>query len=247
MLEDDFFRANHLTSEDQAAVRRYRHYVGVAKEFTKPLSVRHGEYLSSPTNREVDSFSRVPATRRVRTSPSSRDSGAHAMANQSLIEEEFDNVVSGKLFEPEEPLLVTPGPVAATNADPIMCAMNCGREVWGDQTGLSKFCSKSCRKMFLELNYESAALSTALSSRDPPSPKDPLPCAMGCGGVYLVTGAFSPCCSRACSNEYDGTKQTHKDTPPTIGRWPFPSNVVGSSAGMIHYVRHIREARQLWW
>ena len=74
VLEDDFFRANHLSSEDQAAVRRYRHYVGVAKEFTKPLSVRHGEYLTSPTNREVDSLSRVPETRRVRASPSPRDS-----------------------------------------------------------------------------------------------------------------------------------------------------------------------------
>ena len=184
------------------------------------ITLNYLKYLTSPTNREVDSVSRVPATRRVRTSPSSRDSGAHAMANQSLIEEEFDTVVRGKLFEPEEPLLVTPGPVAATNADPIMCAMNCGREVWGDQTGLSKFCSKSCRKMFLELNYESAALSTALSSRDPPSPKVPHPCAMGCGGVYLVTGAFSPCCSRACSNAYDGTKQTRKDTSPTAPEEP---------------------------
>ena len=152
VLDDDFFRVNHLSSEDRAAVRRYKQYVGVAEEFTKPLGVRR-RHLSSPTNSGADSLSRSSGTRPGSTSPSSRDKGAHAVANQSLVEEEFDTVVRGKLFEPPEPLLVTPSTVAATAADPIMCAMNCGREVWGDQTGLSKYCSKTCRKMFLPVSY----------------------------------------------------------------------------------------------
>ena len=32
----------------------------------------------------------------------------------------------------------------------------------------------------------------------------------------------------------------------SIGRWPLPSDVVGSSAGMIPIVRHVMEARQSW-
>ena len=84
MLDDDFFRVNHLSSEDREAVRRYKQYVGVAEEFTKPLGVRRRR-LSSPTSSGADILSLSSGTRPVSTSPSSRDKGAHAVANQSLV------------------------------------------------------------------------------------------------------------------------------------------------------------------